>query len=187
MFFTKKEKKSDLRKWFNAVLPSLAFMDVYFTLPLRDIFLQESKHHVTCCEPQCCFLSLSVDKVSLLKFSLLNSMCVCRFKHLEKTFSFFSLSRIYGIRLCSVCVASVIMGLSRSQRFVFMRRMKLIEVSRLTCGEWQVEIVISSHLIPHLSRAQCADGLAGTLANISEQPPVTSFKICKKCSCKRTA
>ncbi len=54
------------------------------------------------------------------------------------------------------------MGLSRSQRFVFMRRMKLIEVSRLTCGGWQVEIVISPHLIPHLSRAQCADGLAGT-------------------------
>lgn len=125
-------------------------------------------------------MTLSVDKVSLFKFWLLNSVCVCRFKHLERL-SVFSASAGFMGYVCAVCVVSVIMGLSRSQRFVFMRRMKLIEVCLLTCAGWQVEIVIS----PDLSRA--ADGLDGMRANISERPPVTSFKICKKRSCKRTA
>lgn len=125
-------------------------------------------------------MTLSVDKVSLFTFRLLNSVCVCRFRHLKRL-SVFSASAGFMGYVCVVCFASVIMGLSKSQRFVFMRRMKLVEVCLLTFAGWQVEIVIS----PDLSRA--ADGLDGTRTNISEQPPVTSFKICKKRSCKRTA
>lgn len=88
-----------------------------------------------------------------IKFLYLNSgfwalrVCVCRFKHLERLSVFSASAGFMGY----VCVASVIMGLSGSQRFVFTRRMELVEVCLLTCA---------GRTAPDLSRA--ADGLDGT-------------------------
>ncbi len=50
--------------------------------------------------------SLSVDKVSLFKFSLLNSVCVCKFKHLEKLSAFSASAGFMGY-VCVMCVLKV--------------------------------------------------------------------------------